>query len=58
VVKHWQGIEIGIFEDNATRQRATELLADLLSVRKQTVDGHHSGDIEIIPAPAPSEDED
>ena len=36
------------FEDNQTRMRATELLADLHGKRKNKVDVHHSGSVESV----------
>lgn len=43
--KHYQDESLGDFDDNATQMRAVELLADLLGVRKQSVDVNHSGKI-------------
>ena len=34
VTKFWQEVDLGEFEDNSTRMRATELLADILGLRK------------------------
>ena len=34
VTKYWQGVSLGDHVDNATRQRATELLAELLGKKK------------------------
>lgn len=48
MVKHWQGEEIGVYEDNTIRQRARELLADLLGARKQKLDLNHSADKSLV----------
>jgi hypothetical protein len=37
ITKYWQDKSLGDFEDNSTRMRATELLADLLGKRKSEV---------------------
>jgi len=46
--KYWQDEVVGVHEDNATQQRARELLADLLGVRKQKLDLHHSAEESIV----------
>lgn len=46
--KFFKDESLGEFEDNTNRQRARELLADLLGVRKQKLDLHHSGDESLI----------
>jgi len=45
VTKHYKDEELGDFEDNTTRTRATELLADILGVRKKEI--KHTGEINI-----------
>jgi len=55
--KFYQDEPLGDFEDNTVQQRARELLADFHGKRRQKVDVEHSGNIEIVPAPAPSEDD-
>ena len=48
VVRHWKDEEIGTYADNATRQRALELLAEINGRRKATVDVNHSGSVESV----------
>jgi hypothetical protein len=48
--KIWQGKPVGDFVDNATRMRATELLAEMLGHQKAELTLHHDT-ITIIPAP-------
>ena len=44
-VVYYEGKNIGKCEDSGIQMRATELLADLLGLRKQAVDVNHSGKI-------------
>jgi len=49
-----RGIVVGEFEDNGTRMRATELLADIHRMRATDIN-LHTDSVEIIPAPKPEE---
>jgi len=55
VTKHYQDQKLGEFEDNATRMKATELLADLLGKRKSEL--AISGHLEVNSAAEMSPDE-
>jgi hypothetical protein len=44
--KFYKNKKLGDFEDNITRQRATELLAEILGKRKSQIDLHHSGSVD------------
>jgi hypothetical protein len=51
----WQDEEVSNLTDNATRMRATELLAELLGKRKAELNVHHDV-VEIIPPPKPEDE--
>jgi hypothetical protein len=51
----WQTEAVSNLTDNATRMRATELLAELLGKRKAELNIHHDI-VEIIPAPKPEDE--
>ena len=55
----YQDMAVSDVEDNGTRMRATELLADLLGRRRAELTLHHDV-VQVIPAPlpAPAEPED
>ena len=54
VTKYYKDGSLGPHTDNATRMRATELLADLLGKRKAELNIHDDR-VEIIPAPRPED---
>ncbi len=56
VTKHYQDKVLGVFEDNGTRMRATELLGRVLGKDKQEIDLCVDV-VEIIPPPKPPEDQ-
>ena len=53
--KYYQNVSLGDHTDNATRMRATELLAELLGRRKADI-SLHVDTVEVIPAPKPAPD--
>lgn len=54
VTKYFKDQSLGDHEDNTTRMRAVELLADLLGKRKAELTLHHDI-VEIVPAPRPED---